>query len=251
MASVASTVNQTSICEGFLQGSRYELVRPCPRRLRVARVPGEETFDRSGMQFQLSLLSTRLAEEDVVRSVTWREGGPPVGALPVARVFGANASGKSNVVKAMDDMKGNAPHSFRTGSPTGGIARRPFLLDQAAQREASRFEVVAGSGGCAPRVRVRSPMTIRSGRSGAYRYQHGKAVRLFHRWAMRLSLAPLNVSKAARSGLAPPRRRLVPAHSCLRQLLCCSRFMPGLPEPPARRGVVAASSGRHDHPVAG
>ena len=84
-------------------------------------------------EIELSLLSTRLAEEDVVRSVTWREGGRPIGVLPVAGVFGANASGKSNVLKAMDDMRGHVLHSFRTGSPTGGIARRPFLLDQAAK----------------------------------------------------------------------------------------------------------------------
>ena len=138
-------------------------------------------------EIELSLLSTRLAEEDVVRSVTWREGGRPVGVLPVAGVFGANASGKSNVVKAMDDMRGHVLHSFRTGSPTGGIARRPFLLDQAAQREASRFEVDLVLEG----VRHEYGFALDDDQileEWAYRYPHGKAVRLFHRWGNEVEL---------------------------------------------------------------
>ena len=132
-------------------------------------------------EIELSLLSTRLAEEDVVRSVTWREGGRPIGVLPVAGVFGANASGKSNVVKAMDDMRAHVLHSFRTGSPTGGIARHPFLLDQAAKREASRFEVDLVLEG----VRLEYGFALDDDHvleEWAYRYPHGKAVRLFHRW---------------------------------------------------------------------
>ena len=137
-------------------------------------------------EIELSLLSTRLAEEDVVRSVTWREGGLS-GAPPVAGVFGANASGKSNVVKAMDDMRGYVLHSFRTGSPTGGIARRPFLLDQAAQREASRFEVDLVLEG----VRHEYGFALDDDQileEWAYRYPHGKAVRLFHRWGNEVEL---------------------------------------------------------------
>ena len=138
-------------------------------------------------EIELSLLSTRLADEDVVRSVTWREGGRPIGVLPVAGVFGANASGKSNVVKAMDDMSGHVLHSFRTGSPTGGIARRPFLLDQAAKREASRFEVDLVLEG----VRHEYGFALDDDQvleEWAYRYPHGKAVRLFHRWGNEVEL---------------------------------------------------------------
>jgi hypothetical protein len=138
-------------------------------------------------EIELSLVSTRLAEEDVVRSVTWREGGRPIGVLPVAGVFGANASGKSNVVKAMDDMRAHVLHSFRTGSPTGGIARRPFLLDQAAKREASRFEVDLVLEG----VRHEYGFALNDDHvleEWAYRYPHGKAVRLFHRWGNEVEL---------------------------------------------------------------
>lgn len=138
-------------------------------------------------EIELSLVSTRLAEEDVVRSVTWREGGRPIGVLPVAGVFGANASGKSNAVKAMDDMRAHVLHSFRTGSPTGGIARRPFLLDQAAKREASRFEVDLVLEG----VRHEYGFALDDDHvleEWAYRYPHGKAVRLFHRWGNEVEL---------------------------------------------------------------
>jgi uncharacterized protein len=131
-------------------------------------------------EFELSLISTRLAEKDAVRLVTWREGGRPIGVLPVAGVFGANASGKTNVVRAMDDMRTHVLHSFRTGSPTGGIARRPFLLDPGTRRKPSSFEVDLVLEG----VRHEYGFVLDDGRvweEWAYSYPHGKAVRLFHR----------------------------------------------------------------------
>lgn len=150
-------------------------------------------------EFELSLVSTRLAEEDVVRLVAWREGGRPVGVLPVAGVFGANASGKSNVVKAMDDMRAHVLHSFRTGSPTGGIPRRPFLLDLAAKREPSRFEVDLVLEG----VRHEYGFVLDDDQvleEWAYRYPHGKAVRLFHRRGIRLDLGSVERAKSRAVG---------------------------------------------------
>jgi uncharacterized protein len=131
-------------------------------------------------EFELSLVSTRLAEEGAVRLVAWRDGGRPIGVLPVAGVFGANASGKTNVVKAMDDMRVCVLRSFRGGSPTGGIPRRPFLLDPAARLAPSRFEVDLVLGG----VRHEYGFVLDDERvreEWAYRHPHGKAVRLFHR----------------------------------------------------------------------
>jgi AAA15 family ATPase/GTPase len=150
-------------------------------------------------EIELSLVSTRLAEEDVVRPVAWREGGRPVGVLPVAGVFGANASGKSNVVKAMDDMRGHVLHSFRTGSPTGGIPRRPFLLDLAAKREPSRFEVDLVLEG----VRHEYGFVLDDDQvleEWAYRYPHGKAVRLFHRRGIRVELGSVERAKSRAVG---------------------------------------------------
>jgi hypothetical protein len=92
-------------------------------------------------EMELSLVASSLAERSVVRPVPWREGGRPLEVLPVAGVFGANASGKTNVVKVMKDMRHHVLHSFRGGSPTGGIIRRPFLLSPDAREVPSRFEV--------------------------------------------------------------------------------------------------------------
>jgi AAA15 family ATPase/GTPase len=138
-------------------------------------------------EFELSLVSTRLADEDAVRFVTWREGGRPIGVLPVAGVFGANGSGKSNVLKAMDDMRGHVLHSFRAGSPTGGISRCPFLLDRAARQQPSRFEVDLVLEG----VRYEYGFALDDERvleEWAYRYPHGKAVRLFRRLGSHVEL---------------------------------------------------------------
>ncbi len=131
-------------------------------------------------EFELSLVASSLADKSAVRQVAWREGGRPVGVLPVAAVFGANGSGKSNLVRAMDDMRGHVLHSFRGGSPTGGIPRRPFLLDPEARRAPSRFEVDVVLAG----VRHEYGFVLDDERvleEWAYRYPHGKAALLFRR----------------------------------------------------------------------
>lgn len=64
-------------------------------------------------QFELSLLATGVAERSYVRKLGWREGGSPVSVLPAATIVGANGSGKSNVLKVMDDMRFQVLHSFR------------------------------------------------------------------------------------------------------------------------------------------
>ena len=61
----------------------------------------------------VSLVATAMADKDVVRSVQWREGGQPMNVLPAAGAFGANASGKSNLLRVMDDMRSLVLHSFR------------------------------------------------------------------------------------------------------------------------------------------
>jgi hypothetical protein len=49
-------------------------------------------------------------------------------AVPVAAIYGTNASGKSNVVDAIGWMRGAVLSSFRTWDPAGGVPRRPFAL---------------------------------------------------------------------------------------------------------------------------
>jgi uncharacterized protein len=97
---------------------------------------------------ELSLLATRLSEEDVPREIPWRQDGHPISVLPVAGVFGANASGKSNLLKAMDEMRRFVLDSFRSGSPSGRLATTPFLLGEDRDGSApSTYEIEVVIGG--------------------------------------------------------------------------------------------------------
>ncbi|MFE0423114.1 ATP/GTP-binding protein [Streptomyces sp. NPDC058953] len=49
-------------------------------------------------------------------------------AVPVAAVYGTNASGKSNVIDAIRWMRRAVLSSFRRWDPSGGVPRRPFAL---------------------------------------------------------------------------------------------------------------------------
>lgn len=91
--------------------------------------------------FEFSLLATPMAEPAVVRDVRWREGGKPLAVLPAAAIFGSNASGKSNVLRAMDDMRRLVLTSFRSASPTGSVDRIPFRLDPDAADAPSTYEI--------------------------------------------------------------------------------------------------------------
>lgn len=126
------------------------------------------------------MLASRLSERHLVRSVEWREGGAPIQVLPAAGVFGANGSGKSNLLKAMDDMRGHVLHSFRRGDPEGRIPRRPFVLDQARRAEPTEFEVDLVLNG----VRHQYGFSINDDRvirEWAYWYPKGRPALIFQR----------------------------------------------------------------------
>lgn len=63
----------------------------------------------------------------------------PWEALTVAGIFGANASGKSNVIDALQYMAAMVSRSFRESEPGGGVERHPFVLDPEALEEPSTF----------------------------------------------------------------------------------------------------------------
>ena len=88
-----------------------------------------------------SLEATRLANSEVVHSLGIAGIKDPVKVLPAAGIFGANASGKSCLLQVMSDMRSMVIHSFRRGDRTSGIRRRPFLLDDEARQQPSRFEI--------------------------------------------------------------------------------------------------------------
>lgn len=85
--------------------------------------------------------ATRMAEPGAARQVPWRSDGSTLAILPVAGIFGANASGKTSLLRAMAEMRGLVLSSFRHGDASTGIPRRPFRLDPAYVVLPSHFEV--------------------------------------------------------------------------------------------------------------
>jgi predicted ATPase len=140
---------------------------------------------------ELSLLATALAEQDVPRAVSWREGGRPVRVLPAAGIFGANASGKSNLLRALDDMRAHVLHSFRHADPDGGMPRSGFRLDPSHAGTPSRFEVDLILHG----IRHEYGFLIDDHRvleEWAYRFPRGKAALLFRREGDSVTLGERN-----------------------------------------------------------
>jgi uncharacterized protein len=130
-------------------------------------------------EFELSMLATTLSEKEVRRSVSWREGGTPIDVLPLAAIFGANASGKTNVLRAMHDMRMLVLQSFRQ-PPTAKMPHVPFRLDPACAAKPSRFEIEIILEG----VRHEYGFEFDSERvleEWAIRYPHGRAAVLFER----------------------------------------------------------------------
>jgi hypothetical protein len=128
----------------------------------------------------LSLEATRLSKQDVVREIAWRSGGRPLTVLPAAGIFGANASGKSNLLKAMHDMRGLVLSSFRHGRPGGGTQVRNFLLGKGQWAEPTSYEVDL----VLDEVRHEYGFVLNSERvleEWAYSYPRGRSNLLFHR----------------------------------------------------------------------
>jgi len=62
------------------------------------------------------------------------------GVLPLAAIYGANASGKTNVLRALAFMANAVSSSYRSWKPDGPISRNPFLAGETATMRASGFE---------------------------------------------------------------------------------------------------------------
>lgn len=60
-------------------------------------------------------------------------------AVPVAAIYGPNASGKSNVIGAIAWMRSAVLRSFRSWDPAGGVPRNPFLFRERAEEEPSEY----------------------------------------------------------------------------------------------------------------
>jgi predicted ATPase len=67
--------------------------------------------------------------------------------LPVAAIYGANASGKSNLLDGLRFMAEAVRDSFGQWGPGAGVPRRPFRLDRRAGERPSVFVVEIVEGG--------------------------------------------------------------------------------------------------------
>jgi AAA15 family ATPase/GTPase len=91
---------------------------------------------------EFSFEATAMSEEGVPRAVPWRQDGShPLRVLPAAGVFGANASGKSNFLRAIYDMRTLVLTSFRSGDRNKLLPCRPFRLDPDYSSAPSTYEV--------------------------------------------------------------------------------------------------------------
>lgn len=143
-------------------------------------------------EFELSLVASTVAEKESVRDVPWREGGATVGVLPAAGIFGANGSGKSNLLRAINDMRALILSSFTHARPKARINRRPFMLSPSGREEPSKFEVDLIVDG----IRHEYGFLVDDQRvieEWAYRYPHGRSTLLFRR-----HLDSLDLSRADR-----------------------------------------------------
>lgn len=87
---------------------------------------------------ELSLVASAL--DDVETGLIDCPHAPRGKVLPSAVIYGANASGKSNVVSALHMMRRIVLTSHSRGNPSGGVPHAPFTLDPAFAKAPSSFE---------------------------------------------------------------------------------------------------------------
>ena len=131
-------------------------------------------------EVNLSLLGTRVSDEGVARDLAYAGSSSHVSVLPVAGIFGANASGKSTILRAMMDMREIVLGSFRQGSQESKLPRQRFLLRAESVERPSSFEVDIVLNG----VRWQYGFEINDDQvlnEYAYHYPHGKQALVFYR----------------------------------------------------------------------
>src|SRR5882757_5589063 len=89
---------------------------------------------------ELSLVATEF-NEGTARLTGVRAESREIGVVPVAGIFGANASGKSNVLAALGAMREAVRSSLAGWAQGAGVPREPFALDPAAREDTTLFEV--------------------------------------------------------------------------------------------------------------
>ena len=87
------------------------------------------------------LLLTASSLQDKTEGLIDSAAAPRGSILPAVVVFGANASGKSNLVHALGAMRHMVLFSHTRGDASGGVPRHAFRLDASCPDKPSRFEI--------------------------------------------------------------------------------------------------------------
>jgi uncharacterized protein len=150
-------------------------------------------------RIEFSLEATPMSEDRVVRELPWRLNGRNfVRILPVAGVFGANASGKSNLLAAMEDMRRFVRESYvarRHSEHSLRWLRRPFRLDEHSAEAPSTYEIDLILDG----IRHEYGFVVDDNRvlyEWAKKYTNGKPAVIFERSPAGLRLADQRSAKA-------------------------------------------------------
>jgi AAA domain, putative AbiEii toxin, Type IV TA system len=88
----------------------------------------------------LSLVATEL-NDGSARTTGIRERGKEISAVPVVALYGANASGKTNVLAALRQMRVAVLGSLRWFSDPNPVRRVAFALDPTLREEPSFYEI--------------------------------------------------------------------------------------------------------------
>ena len=98
--------------------------------------------NRLSMRDRQELSLTASSLKDPTEGLIDCPSAPNGSILPAAVIYGANASGKSNLVDSIRIMTEMVLGSHRTGTPGGGVPyRRPFELDPASTPAPTGFDV--------------------------------------------------------------------------------------------------------------
>lgn len=127
----------------------------------------------------LSLMAVDNLSHEASLQVT-KEG---VRTLPLVLLFGANASGKSNVILALNDMRNMVLESIRLNPDDQLVRYEPFLLSSTMRGEATTFEIDFTLRAEGEEQHYRYGFSFLSDRiKEEWLYQHvGEEVLLFHR----------------------------------------------------------------------
>ena len=86
---------------------------------------------------ELSLIAGAFTDQP---DVVVHPAGLKEGVLPVAAIYGANASGKTNLIQAIGFMAAAVSSSHREWRPDGPIPRQPFMTNEESRRDPSEIE---------------------------------------------------------------------------------------------------------------